>query len=60
MMNDDDSVDDTMYPFHASLEPPYVTSKAPKFRADDVVTVMTCEELKLSDKLCIGPGIIIQ
>lgn len=61
-MTTGDSVSDdiTMYPFHAELVPPYTLSMAPKFRADDVVTVITSEELKLSEKLSIEPGVLIK
>jgi hypothetical protein len=61
-MTTGDSVSDdsTMYPFHAELEPPYTLSMAPKFRADDVVTIITNKEFKLSEKLSIEPGVLIK
>jgi hypothetical protein len=49
-----------MYPFHAELVPPYTESMAPKFRADDVVTIITNKEFKLSEKLSIEPGELIK
>lgn len=60
MTTGDSASDDiTMYPFHANLEPPYSLSMAPKFRADDVVTVISSEELKL-EKFSIEPGVLIK
>jgi hypothetical protein len=61
-MTTGDSVSDdiTMYPFHAELVPPYTLSMAPKFRADDVVTIITSKQLTLSDKLSIEPGVLIK
>jgi hypothetical protein len=61
-MTTGDSVSDdiTMYPFHAELVPPYTESMAPKVRADDVVTIITNKEFKLSEKLSIEPGELIK
>lgn len=61
MTTGDSASDDiTMYPFHANLEPPYTLSMAPKFRADDVITIITNKEFKLSEKLSIEPGVLIK